>query len=29
MERGEIDIVEWDAAHNNYKINPLANWTFE
>jgi phosphoadenosine phosphosulfate reductase len=29
MERGEIDIVEWDAAHNNYKINPLDNWTFE
>lgn len=29
MDRGSIDIVEWDAAHNNYKINPLANWTFE
>ena len=29
MERGEIDIVEWDEAHSNYKINPLANWTFE
>ena len=29
MERGQIDIVEWDDAHSNYKINPLANWTFE
>ena len=29
MDRGSIDIVEWDAAHSNYKINPLANWTFE
>jgi phosphoadenosine phosphosulfate reductase len=29
MDRGSIDIVEWDAAHNNYKVNPLANWTFE
>jgi phosphoadenosine phosphosulfate reductase len=29
MERGSIDIVEWDDVHNNYKINPLANWTFE
>lgn len=29
MERGTIDIVEWDDAHENYKINPLANWTFE
>lgn len=29
MDRGSIDIVEWDAAHSNYKINPLANWTFD
>ena len=29
MDRGSIDIVEWDNAHNNYKINPLANWTFD
>ena len=29
MDRGSIDIVEWDATHSNYKINPLANWTFE
>lgn len=29
MDRGSIDLVEWDEAHNNYKINPLANWTFE
>ena len=29
MDRGSIDIVEWDTAHNNYKINPLANWTFD
>ena len=29
MDRGSIDILEWDAAHNNYKINPLANWSFE
>ena len=29
MERGNIDIVEWDAAHGNYKVNPLANWSFE
>ncbi len=29
MERGSIAIVEWDSAHANYKINPLANWTFE
>ena len=28
MERSDIDIVEWDAAHDAYKINPLANWTF-
>lgn len=29
MDRGSINIVEWDAAHHNYKINPLANWTFK
>lgn len=29
MDRGSIDIVEWDEPHQNYKINPLANWTFE
>lgn len=29
MERGSIAIVEWDEPHANYKINPLANWTFE
>ncbi|NQW21756.1 MAG: phosphoadenylyl-sulfate reductase [Chloroflexi bacterium] len=29
MERGSINIVEWDEAHSNYKINPLAKWTFE
>jgi phosphoadenosine phosphosulfate reductase len=29
MDRGSINIVEWDAAHNNYKVNPLANWTFD
>jgi len=28
MDRGSINIVEWDTTHNNYKINPLANWTF-
>ena len=29
MDRGSINIVEWDTAHNNYKVNPLANWTFK
>ncbi|MDA1280749.1 MAG: phosphoadenylyl-sulfate reductase [Chloroflexi bacterium] len=29
MDRGSIDIVEWDDAHSNYKVNPLANWSFE
>lgn len=29
MERGGIDIVEWDEAHGNYKVNPLANWSFK
>ena len=29
MDRGSIDIVEWDEQHGNYKVNPLANWTFE
>ena len=28
MERGGIAIVEWDDAHSNYKVNPLANWSF-
>jgi phosphoadenosine phosphosulfate reductase len=29
MDRGKIAIVEWDEPHQNYKVNPLANWTFE
>ena len=29
MDRCSINIVEWDTAHNNYKVNPLANWTFK
>ena len=29
MDRGSIDIVEWDEAHGSYKVNPLANWSFE
>ena len=29
MERGNISIVEWEEPRANYKINPLANWTFE
>lgn len=29
MARNQIDIIEWDEAHQNYKVNPLANWTFE
>ena len=29
MERGNIGIVEWEEPRANYKINPLANWTFE
>ena len=29
MDRGSIRIVDWDAAHNAYKISPLANWTFD
>jgi len=29
MDRGSISIVEWDEPHQNYKINPLANWTFD
>ena len=29
MERGSIGIVEWEEPRANYKINPLANWTFE
>lgn len=28
MNRNDIGIVEWDADHDAYKINPLANWTF-
>jgi phosphoadenosine phosphosulfate reductase len=29
MERGKTAIVEWDHAHSNYKVNPLANWSFD
>jgi phosphoadenosine phosphosulfate reductase len=29
MGRGRIDIVEWDEAHGNYKVNPLASWSFD
>jgi len=29
MARGTINIIEWDEVHKNYKINPLANWTFD
>ena len=29
MERGSIAIVEWGPAHTNYKVNPLANWSFD
>ena len=29
MERGKTAIVEWDQAHSNYKVNPLANWSFD
>jgi len=29
MARGGTQIVEWDDGHLNYKINPLANWSFE
>jgi phosphoadenosine phosphosulfate reductase len=29
MERGSIDIVEWDEPHQNYKVNPLANCSFD
>lgn len=29
MARGQIQIIEWDGAHNNYKVNPLANWAFD
>jgi phosphoadenosine phosphosulfate reductase len=29
MQRGEIDIVQKDVAHDAYKINPLANWSAE
>ncbi len=29
MARGEIQIVERDEAHDNFKINPLATWSFD
>jgi phosphoadenosine phosphosulfate reductase len=29
MARGETAIVERDEAHNNFKINPLSNWSFD
>jgi phosphoadenosine phosphosulfate reductase len=29
MERGKTGIVEWDQSFNLYKINPLANWSFD
>ena len=29
MHVGSIDFVEWDEAHGNYKVNPLANWSFQ
>ncbi len=29
MERSKTAIVEWDQAHSNYKVNPLANWSFD
>ena len=29
MERGNIGFVEWEDSRASYKINPLANWTFE
>ena len=29
MERDKTAIVEWDLAHSNYKVNPLANWSFD
>ena len=29
MDRNNIAILEWDEAHQNYKINPLANWDFD
>ncbi len=28
MERGKTGIVEWDQGFNLYKVNPLANWSF-
>ncbi len=29
MARGDIQVVEWDESHENYKLNPLANWSFD
>ena len=29
MDRSSTGIVEWDEPHSAYKVNPLANWTFE
>ena len=29
MERGKTGIVEWDEGNQLYKINPLANWSFD
>ena len=29
MDRGTTNIIEWDEPHSCYKINPLANWTFD
>ena len=29
MERGRIGIVEWDQGFGLYKVNPLANWSFD
>lgn len=29
MERGKTGIVEWDEGNQLYKINPLANWSYD
>ena len=29
MDRGRTGIVEWDEGNHLYKINPLANWSFD
>ena len=29
MDRGRTSIVEWDEGNQLYKINPLANWSFD